>query len=243
MGVRAADRFGVNSVIGVIESGTPRRWTRWSPRCAGRRSDGAGCSSRSATATWRRWGSTARVLPLVRLITTEADVGGAGAAAARRRSTRRWRSWPGAARWPRRGGSWTRAVRSRGRTRARSIPRMSRAALLRSPDRAVFVADKDELDRVLDAPRLVRVPAPAAAPAGPYPALRPAGAGHRRRGDRQDARGAAPGGPPGRTARRRAGDLLPGAEQQLAARLDVLIGDELRKRVEVATWTGWRTAS
>ncbi|MCG5216703.1 UvrD-helicase domain-containing protein [Streptosporangium soli] len=227
--------FGVNSEIGVIEM--------WD---AGSLDQVAPALRRSAESTESRLfeqvcdndlasvGIAARVLPYVRLITNEAalqalepllpatqyaplaELAGHGSLASA------WRVLD--------------ACRTAVRGPEPVDPEDVAAALLRSPDRAVFVADKDELDRVLDAPHWCVFLHPpqhrlARTPHHDRPVLVTGGAGtgktllalHRAAHLAANGRG---------------GVLLVTFSQvlssQLAARLDVLIPDaELRKRVEV----------
>ncbi|WP_157249511.1 UvrD-helicase domain-containing protein [Nonomuraea typhae] len=142
-------RYGVNPVIGVLEEWDAAALERVEP--ALRRSAGASrLFDPICDGDLLALGLDPRVLPLVRLITTEADV------AALEPLLPPTQHLPLAVLG--RGGSMSEAWRELDGCRAvdDDISRVDQddlhAALVRSPDRAVFAADTDELDRVLTAP-------------------------------------------------------------------------------------------
>ncbi|MER7501925.1 UvrD-helicase domain-containing protein [Nonomuraea pusilla] len=143
-------RYGVNPVIGVVEEWDAEALERVEP--ALRRSARPSRLFESiCDGDLLALGIDGHALPLVRLITTEADVAalepllpptqyvplavlaGGGTLAEAWRELDQWRASPEEETGP-------------------FDPDDLHAALLRSPDRAVFAADKVELDRVLEAP-------------------------------------------------------------------------------------------
>ncbi|GAA3202493.1 UvrD-helicase domain-containing protein [Nonomuraea roseoviolacea] len=226
-------RYGINPVLGVVEEWDADALERVEP--ALRRSAGATrLFDPICDGDLLALGIDVRALPLVRLITTEADVEALEP------------FLPPTQHAPlsalARGGSLSEAWRELDGWRAvEEEPRQIDtedlyAALCRSPDRAVFVADKVELDRVLGAPEwctFLRPPQHRLAHAGRHeqPVLVIGGPGTGKtlvalhRAAHLAARGKGP-------------VLLVTFSQSLgedlAARLDTLIGDEaVRKRVEV----------
>ncbi|MFI6296268.1 UvrD-helicase domain-containing protein [Nonomuraea sp. NPDC050790] len=142
-------RYGVNPVIGVLEEWDAAALERVEP--ALRRSAGASrLFDPICDGDLLALGLDPRVLPLVRLITTEADV------AALEPLLPPTQHLPLAVLG--RGGSMAEAWRELDGCRAVDGDTGHvdqddlHAALERSPDRAVFAADADELDRVLEAP-------------------------------------------------------------------------------------------
>ncbi|MEV4106789.1 UvrD-helicase domain-containing protein [Nonomuraea sp. NPDC049695] len=226
-------RYGVNPVIGVVEEWDAEALERVEP--ALRRSAG---SSRLfdpiCDGDLMGLGLDVHALPLFRLITTEADV------AALEPLLPPTQHAPLAV--LARGGSLSDAWRELQAWRATDEetghvdPEDLHAALRRSPDRAVFVADKVELDRVLDAPdwcMFLQPPQHRLATAGRYdrPVLVVGGAGTGKtvvalhRAAHLAAHGSGP-------------VLLvtfsQGLADDLSAKLDRLIADEvIRKRIEV----------
>ncbi|MGW0804330.1 UvrD-helicase domain-containing protein [Nonomuraea sp. NPDC002799] len=226
-------RFGVNSVIGVVEEWDAESLERVEP--ALRRSvRSAGLFDAICDGDLLALGLDGHALPLFRLITTEADV------AALEPLLPPTQHVPLAV--LARGGSLAEAWRELDAWRASGEetgpidPDDLHAALRRSPDRAAFVADKIELDRVLGAPAWCTFPYPpqhrlARAARYEQPVLVVGGAGTGKtvtalhRAAHLAAHGAGP-------------VLLVTFSQSLAeelgARLDVLIEDEVvRKRIEV----------
>ncbi|MEU4576754.1 UvrD-helicase domain-containing protein [Nonomuraea sp. ATR24] len=142
-------RYGVNPVIGVVEEWDAQALERVEP--ALRRSAGASrLFERICDGDLLALGIDARALPLVRLVTTEADLEALEPLL------------PPTQYLPlavlARGGTLTEAWRELDGCRALAEPEEPvdpedlHAALLRSPDRAAFAADKSELDQVLTAP-------------------------------------------------------------------------------------------
>jgi hypothetical protein len=142
-------RYGVNPVIGVVEEWDAEALERVEP--ALRRSiRRGGLFDPICDGDLLALGIDLHALPLVRLISTEADVAALEPLLPPTQHT------PLAV--LARGGSMAEAWRELDAWRARDDasgpidPEDLHAALLRSPDRAVFAADKVELDRVLEAP-------------------------------------------------------------------------------------------
>ncbi|MGP3914083.1 UvrD-helicase domain-containing protein [Nonomuraea sp. 10N515B] len=226
-------RYGVNPVVGVVEEWDAEALERVEP--ALRRSAG---SSRLfapiCDGDLLALGLDGHALPLFRLITTEADV------AALEPLLPPTQHLPLAV--LARGGSLAEAWRELDAWRASDAdpgaidPDDLHAALRRSPDRAAFAADKVALDRVLGAPEWCTFPHPAQhrlsrAARYEHPVLVVGGAGtgktvmalHRA------AHLAANGSGPVLLI-----TLSQGLAEELSARLDELIEDEIiRKRVEV----------
>ncbi|TDD01815.1 DNA helicase UvrD [Nonomuraea deserti] len=226
-------RFGVNPVLGVIEEWDAEALERVEP--ALRRSvRSPGLFAPICDGDLLALGLDLHALPLFRLVTTEADVAAlepllpptqhAPLAVLARGGTlaQAWRELD--------------AWRASGEERGPVDPDDLYAALRRSPDRAVFVADKVELDRVLRAPdwcTFLHPPQHRLARAARYehPVLVVGGAGTGKtvvalhRAAHLAAHGAGP-------------VLLvtfsQGLAEELSAKLDLLIDDEVvRKRVEV----------
>ena len=150
-------RYGVNPVIGVVEEWDAEALERVEP--ALRRSAGATrLFDPVCDGDLLALGIDVRALPLVRLITNAADV------AALEPLLPPTQHAPLAV--LARGGSLSEAWRELDACRASdaAIDRIDvddlHAALLRSPDRAVFAADKVELERVLAAPEWCAFPRP-----------------------------------------------------------------------------------
>ncbi|MBT2230922.1 UvrD-helicase domain-containing protein [Nonomuraea sp. NEAU-A123] len=150
-------RYGINPVIGVVEEWDAEALERVEP--ALRRSAGAtGLFDPVCDGDLLALGIDVRALPLVRLISNEADVEALGPLL------------PPTQHLPlavlARGGSLSEAWRELDACRAsdEAIDRIDvddlHAALRRSPDRAVFAADKVELERVLAAPEWCAFPRP-----------------------------------------------------------------------------------
>ncbi|MER6949724.1 UvrD-helicase domain-containing protein [Nonomuraea sp. NPDC000554] len=226
-------RYGVNPVIGVVEEWDAQALERVEP--ALRRSAGeTRLFDPICDGDMLALGIDVRALPLVRLITTEADVEALEPLLPPSQHV------PLAA--LARGGSLSEAWRELDGCRASDEdtgpidPADFHAALRRSPDRAVFAADKVELDRVLGSPdwcTFLRPPQHRLARAARYdhPVLVIGGAGtgktiialHRA----------------AHLARHGRGPVLlvtfsQGLAEDLSSRLDLLLPDEAaRKRVEV----------
>ncbi|MEU7858986.1 UvrD-helicase domain-containing protein [Nonomuraea sp. NPDC049141] len=150
-------RYGINPVIGVIEEWDAEALERVEP--ALRRSAGTtGLFDPVCDGDLLALGIDVRALPLVRLITNEADVEALEPLL------------PPTQHMPlavlARGGSLSEAWRELDACRAsdEAIDRIDvddlHAALRRSPDRAVFATDKVELERVLAAPEWCAFPRP-----------------------------------------------------------------------------------
>ncbi|MFC4012262.1 UvrD-helicase domain-containing protein [Nonomuraea purpurea] len=226
-------RFGVNPVIGVVEEWDAESLERVEP--ALRRSvRSQGLFEAICDGDLIALGIDVRALPLFRLITTEADV------AALEPLLPPTQHVPLAV--LARGGTLAEAWRELDGWRASEEetgpfnPDDLYAALRRSPDRAVFVADKVALDRVLEAPGWCTFPHPpqhrlARAVRYERPVLVLGGAGT---GKTITALYRA-----AHLAERGSGPVLlvtfsQGLAEDLSARLDLLIQDDvLRKRVEV----------
>ncbi|MEV0229906.1 UvrD-helicase domain-containing protein [Nonomuraea sp. NPDC050786] len=226
-------RYGVNPVIGVVEEWDAEALERVEP--ALRRSAGSsGLFDPICDGDLLGLGLDVHALPLFRLITTEADVAALepllpptqhGPLAVLARGGSLSDAWRELQTW-----------RATGEESGPIDPDDLHAALRRSPDRAVFVADKVELDRVLDAPgwcTFLQPPQHRLARAGRYdqPVLVVGGAGTGKtvvalhRAAHLAAHGSGP-------------VLLvtfsQGLADDLSAKLDRLITDEvIRKRVEV----------
>ncbi|NUS08045.1 MAG: AAA family ATPase [Nonomuraea sp.] len=226
-------RYGVNPVIGVVEEWDAEALERVEP--ALRRSmRPSRLFDPICDGDLLALGIDVHALPLVRLISTEADVAALEPLLPPTQHT------PLAV--LARGGSLAEAWRELDAWRASDEetgpidPDDLHAALLRSPDRAVFAADKVELDRVLEAPGWCTFLHPsqhrlARAARYEHPVLVVGGAGT---GKSVIALH--------RAARLAAGGRGPvllvtfsqGLAEELSRRLDVLIEDEaVRKRVEV----------
>ncbi|MEU1723969.1 UvrD-helicase domain-containing protein [Nonomuraea sp. NPDC005692] len=226
-------RYGVNPVIGVVEEWDAETLDRVEPALR-RSARPSRLFEQICDGDLLALGIDVHALPLVRLISTEADV----AALEPLLPPTQYAPLAVLAR----GGTLSEAWRELDNWRARDEetgaidPDDLHAALLRSPDRAVFAADKVELDRVLGAPDWCTFLHPTQhrlARAGRYeqPVLVVGGAGTGKtivalhRAAHLAARGSGP-------------VLLVTFSQSLAeelsGRLDVLIDDEtVRKRVEV----------
>ncbi|SDI78882.1 UvrD-helicase domain-containing protein [Nonomuraea jiangxiensis] len=235
-------RYGVNPATGVVEVWDAEALERVEP--ALRRSvRSPGLFDPICDGDLLALGLDVHALPLFRLITTEADVAAlepllpptqhvplavlarGGSLAEAWRELDAWRATPEA-------GTGSAGDPGRGPVDTEDL----HAALLRSPDRAAFVADKLELDRVLAAPAWCTFPYPpqhrlARGARYEQPALVVGGAGTGKtvialhRAAYLAAHGSGP-------------VLLvtfsQGLAEELATRLDVLIDDEVvRKRVEV----------
>ncbi|MFI6598833.1 UvrD-helicase domain-containing protein [Nonomuraea sp. NPDC050536] len=226
-------RFGINPVIGVIEEWDAEALDLVEP--ALRRSAGAArLFDPICDGDLLALGIDVRALPLVRLITTEADVEALEPLL------------PPTQHLPlavlARGGTMAEAWQEVDGCRAVAEepgpidPDDFHAAMRRSPDRAVFVADKIQLERVLEAPDWCTFLHPpqhrlARAPRYDHPVLVVGGAGT---GKTLVALHRA-----AHLAERGTGPVLlvtfsQGLAEDLTARLDLLVQDELaRKRIEV----------
>jgi hypothetical protein len=226
-------RYGVNPVIGVVEEWDAESLERVEPalRRPLRRSR---LFDPICDGDLLALGIDIHALPLVRLITTEADVAALEPLLPPTQHT------PLAV--LARGGSLSEAWRELDAWRASDAqtgpidPDDLHAALLRSPDRAVFAADKVELDRVLEAPdwctflyppqhRLAR----AARYEHPVLVVGGAGTGKSVIALQRAAHLAAHGSGPVLLV-----TFSQGLAEELSAKLDLLIEDEaVRKRIEV----------
>ena len=149
-------RYGVNPVIGVIEEWDAESLERIEPALR-RSAGGSRLFEAICDSDLMGLGIDVQALPLVRLITTEADVEALEPLL------------PPTQHAPlavlARGGTLAEAWRELDDWRAVDgsepvDPEDLHAALVRSPDRAVFAADKIELDRVLAAPEWCAFPYP-----------------------------------------------------------------------------------
>ncbi|MCA2228008.1 UvrD-helicase domain-containing protein [Nonomuraea aurantiaca] len=150
-------RYGINPVIGVVEEWDAEALERVEPALR-RSASASGLFAPICDGDLLALGIDVLALPLVRLISTEADVEALEPLL------------PPTQHVPlavlARGGSLTEAWRELDACRAtdEDADRIDvndfYAALRRSPDRAVFVADKVELERVLDAPEWCAFPRP-----------------------------------------------------------------------------------
>ncbi|HEX4814781.1 MAG TPA: UvrD-helicase domain-containing protein [Nonomuraea sp.] len=226
-------RYGVNPVLGVVEEWDAEALERVAPALR-RPMRTSGLFDAICDGDLLALGLDARALPLFRLIKTEADV------AALEPLLPPTQHLPLAV--LARGGSLAEAWRELDAWRSGGLeqgpidPDDLYAALLRSPDRAAFAPDKVALDRVLEAPEWCTFPRPAqhrlaraARYDHPVLVIGGAGTGKTVAALHRAAHLAAHGSGPVLLV-----TFTQGLAEELSARLDVLIEDEIiRKRVEV----------